>query len=139
MGSPAFAKKTEKCGENADNAAKCDGKCGFLVMVYPPPKPPPPPPTPGARHLDLAWRHGGVSPARTGQNRGAAPLPQLCSALGISSHLPVGYPPLRDAGCLGDRVAGTGAFSTCRDFGGGWSISTWLPKATVPSTSLPSK
>ena len=35
----------------------------------------------GAGHLDVVWRHGGVSPARTGRNRGAATLPQLRTTL----------------------------------------------------------
>ena len=61
--------------------------------------PPPPPPTLGAGHLDVVWRHGGVSPARTDQNRGAASLPRLHYAQQIFSQFPVGHPPLRDAGC----------------------------------------
>ena len=56
------------------------------------------PPTPGARHLDVVWRHGEVSPARTDQNRGAGSLPQLGTALKIFCQFPVGHPPHRDAG-----------------------------------------
>ena len=44
--------------------------CHVCCCITPPPPPlPPPPPNPGARHLDVVWRHGGVSPAPGGSLR----------------------------------------------------------------------
>ena len=79
----------------------------------PPPPPTPPPPTPGAGHLDVVWRLGGVSPPQPDRNRRVASLQRLSTALKIFRQFPVGHPPCCDAGRKRDRVAGTGALSTC--------------------------
>ena len=60
--------------------------------------PPPSPRNPAAGHLEVVWRHGGVSPAQTDRNMGATSLPRLRYAQQIFNHFPVGHPPRRDVG-----------------------------------------
>ena len=84
------------------------GRCVGVENIFNRNAPPPPPPTPGAGHLDVVWGHGGVSPARTHRNRGAALLPCLSTALKVFCQFPVGHPPRHDAGHWSDWFAGMG-------------------------------